>query len=211
MIGMTEYERIVSRQVERVLEAPKDAAAAFFCACAERFLPLYDDFVKIERWGNPTLLRQSLDAAWSSILGGSATGLGASAEQVLEATPHADDFDSIETTFAQGAADLVAAAAAAAGGVIDADSLYAAFETLRTAATFAQTGYLDLGDSPEAEAFEATLGEHPLIKAELAHEEEDLATVSAGSIDRQQIEHLRARSEANRWTTARLLPAKTPP
>jgi uncharacterized protein YjaG (DUF416 family) len=206
---VTSYDHLVERQVEQIRTAHRDAAAAFFCACAERFVPLYEAFCDLEQWGDPVLLRQTLDQAWAAVSGGPASALDARPD-ILALTPHADDFDSIETTFAQDAAALVDAAAAAAGsGVVAPDTVHAAFESLRTAATYAQTGYLDLGDTPEGAELERTIGDHPLIRTELALQEADLADLTK-PLDRVCVERLRARAVANRWTTAKLLADRPP-
>ncbi len=207
---MPSYDHLVERQVARIRTARRDAAAAFFCACAERFIPLYEDFVRLEQWGDPALMRRTLDQAWAALPGDTTPRPGARPD-ILAVTPHADDFDSIETTFAQDAAALVdAAVAAARHGIVEADTLHAAFESLRTAATYVQTGYLDLGDTPEGAELERTIGDHPLIRTELALQEADLAGL-AEPLDHASVERLRARAVANRWTTARLLAGPPPP
>ena len=209
---MNEYEKRVEEKIATLGAAPPDVAAATLCACAERFIPLYDDFFRVERWGQPELLRKTLDQAWNNLMADTKQSLATFARSVHDATPDGDDFDSIETTFAQNAADLVAAAAEASGGdSFEVGALYAAFETLAAAATDVATGYLDLGDSPEAEEFEARLHEHPLIVKEFAAQDADLADLRDRPLTRERIDALRARAVAHRWTTAALLAPTEPP
>lgn len=42
---------------------------AFAASCCERLLPFYNEFYKMERWGDPSLLRMILEQIWQIVQG----------------------------------------------------------------------------------------------------------------------------------------------
>lgn len=196
----------IGRRVAR-LEHPR--AAAYFACCGERLLPLYRAFVRREQWGDPAVLRGALDAVWDALeraVQGEWAGLAAAVE--LQ-TPHADDFDSLETTFAQDACFSAGMAVQALSGSAEPGWVEYTLEVLRVAVCVEQTGHMDLGSGPEYEVFQRELVLDDRVQKELAFQEADLAMLE--SADPPDYRAMRERAAANTWTVALLLPHGEPP
>src|SRR5262245_31479832 len=71
---------------------------ALAAAIAERWLPAYESFSAAEEWGDPAILRRSLDAVWGHVQGRTLTDTDVTRHmnQVEDITPHMDDFDAEE-------------------------------------------------------------------------------------------------------------------
>lgn len=188
-------------------------ASLFYTCCAERFFPLYAAFSTAEHWGDTEAVRGYLDLAWEFAL---RPHLDREAAQValdglLSQAPHADDFESVETTFAQDECLLISSALGYAAGIIDENAIPvdAAFEVLRVAHCVESTGFLDLGDDPRAAAAiaEFTAGESFLREVEF--QDEDLREIlQATRIDNQLVSRLRNRAVQNRYSAVDLLPTQ---
>lgn len=89
------YEDYIQARVKRWSAARKIVLTA---AMAERWLPAYEKFSASEAWGDPAILRQSLDAVWGTLSGklSSSAEWHRLADQVHQVTPHLDDFDANE-------------------------------------------------------------------------------------------------------------------
>lgn len=172
----------VDNQVRALVEHLRDLSthqlAVFFASCAERLLPLYEAFVELEGWGDALKVRRALDASWTAVEGGVTNdpGLAVEAAEVEAVTPHADDFESVETILAQDACAAVGAALRSAlGEAVDPWEVCCVFEALRVGITYAATGYLDLGGGETADKFEEQLGRHPRIVSAFATLDELIA------------------------------------
>lgn len=93
--SLDDYEGFILALIEPWSPARRIALAA---AMAERWLPAYETFSISESWGDPTILRQSLDAVWNTLGGraSSAADWSHLSSQVHNVTPHMDDFDANE-------------------------------------------------------------------------------------------------------------------
>jgi uncharacterized protein YjaG (DUF416 family) len=69
---------------------------AFAASCCERMLPNYVAFSRIEKWGDPDLLRRSLDEVWYFLRGRplSTNRMERLAAQCYCVIPHTEDFGS---------------------------------------------------------------------------------------------------------------------
>ena len=183
----------------------------FSCSAAERLLPLYQAFASENGWGDYAKLRSILDALWDYNGGkcNSNPPFGLWLEEILKATPHADDFDSLLITSAQDTCICLDLAVRWTGS-IEKDRSYAmteySLEGWRQLICYRETGYIDLGSGPEAAAFELQLLEHPFISAELARQHEDIATLQSQEEISQFVATLKDRArqhraDAKEWKT----------
>jgi uncharacterized protein YjaG (DUF416 family) len=94
---------------EALAALPAAHRAAFAASASERLFPNYEAFVAIEGRGNPTELREGLDAAWSALETGQVdeARLRTLMQHALEIGPNSDDFDGIFTGSAQNATAAV--------------------------------------------------------------------------------------------------------
>ena len=205
-------EHIAAIRRELRLASPSQASA-FYACCAERFFPLYSEFSRVESWGDNSIVRAGLDRAWNSAESGSLDrGIAqATLDELLNQTPHADDFGSVETTFAQGACQLVSAALESAAGITDerANPVESLFDILRVAHCVETTGFLDLGGDPRAASVLDDFQRGATFIAEAAFQNEDLhELLTANLIDGKLLSGLRARAGRNRYRAACLLPSQ---
>jgi len=93
--SLDSYENFVREKIEPWSAAQRTALAT---AMAERWLPAYETFSKDEDWGDPAILRQSLNTIWDTLSGQVSTSVNWNAleRQVDHITPHMDDFDANE-------------------------------------------------------------------------------------------------------------------
>jgi uncharacterized protein YjaG (DUF416 family) len=101
--GGSRYEPEHARYVSATLHPWSDERRlAFVAALAERWLPEYEAYAAAERWGNPTLLRQAMDAVWGHLRGRRLSERMREdySEQVRDNTPHTEDLDSNEPLIA---------------------------------------------------------------------------------------------------------------
>jgi uncharacterized protein YjaG (DUF416 family) len=64
--NLDNYEDFIRGTIESWSPVRRTALVA---AMAERWLPAYEAFSISEDWGNPIILRQSLDAVWNTLRG----------------------------------------------------------------------------------------------------------------------------------------------
>ena len=100
-------------QERKLRKLPHSLQLAFAAACCERAYPNYVRFHQLTHWGDPSILRISLDRAWDFIENGiHVSGEFEQLEQKCEAvTPDLDDFDNaandLEAAAAQEAAFMI--------------------------------------------------------------------------------------------------------
>jgi uncharacterized protein YjaG (DUF416 family) len=191
------------------LEAPK--RSVFYACCAERFFPLYVAFSDAEGWGSAPTLRCLLDSIWNTpTLVRNPRLFAGTLQCLLDETPHAADFESVETTFAQGVSVLISAALRLGHGLqSEHAAIDAAFDSLRVAQCVESTGFLDLGSGQRGREFEVEFLGGPLFKRERKFQTEDLDVLSNcnRSCEGLAIE-VRARARANRYSVSELLPTQ---
>ena len=92
---LDQYEGFIQAKIKSWSPAQRIALAA---GMAERWLHAYETFSNSENWGDPAVLRRSLDAVWNRLGGqaSSAVNWHSLSQQVQNITPHMDDFDAIE-------------------------------------------------------------------------------------------------------------------
>jgi uncharacterized protein YjaG (DUF416 family) len=93
--NIDEYEEFLSATISPWSTEQRVALAA---AMAERWLHCYETFSQTERWGDPALLRRSLEALWNHVGGRAmpAADRNRFSEQLEENTPTMDEFDAYE-------------------------------------------------------------------------------------------------------------------
>jgi uncharacterized protein YjaG (DUF416 family) len=91
---------------------------AFAAICAERLMPYYQWFQRVESWGNPSALRSALDAVWRHVDGDYMAPDVAAFHRAIcgVATPDSEDFNS---PLASRALDAAAATSEAVGLCIE--------------------------------------------------------------------------------------------
>jgi hypothetical protein len=93
--SLEDYEGFILAQIGPWSPARRVVLAA---AMAERWLPAYETFSASEDWGDPALLRQSLDMIWDTATGRTSSTVDWSrlSSRIHNITPHLDDFDAHE-------------------------------------------------------------------------------------------------------------------
>lgn len=93
--NLDHYESFIRTTIESWSPARRTVLVA---AMAERWLPAYETFSTSEDWGDPAILRQSLDAVWNTLSGKVSSSIDWSRlrNQIHDVTPHMDDFDANE-------------------------------------------------------------------------------------------------------------------
>jgi len=88
---------------------PPEKQLAFGAFCCESHLPDYLGFSMEEHWGNPDLFREAIDISWAAIAGEHEEDakLQALLAKCVDATPDADDFETVLVDFAQDAAIMI--------------------------------------------------------------------------------------------------------
>jgi|SRR5215471_5351887 len=203
-------DRISDRIYQELLILSADRIAAFSASCSERFVGLYEDFVGKSGWGDFSVVRKALDLAWTFLSKKQVSyeQLRRGISNIDRLTPHSDDFDLVETTFAQDACGCVYQALAWCLGKSDSPEaiVECSFEAIRVARTFTLTGTLDLGSGPSAQQFEKVLVDDPYIQKEIRLKEEDLAILTTARIVSPVVlTELKQRAEQNRWEASDLL------
>src|SRR4030042_4870810 len=89
------YEAFIKAAIAPWSPAKRIVLAA---SMAERWLPAYEIFSANENWGDPAILRQSLDSVWKMVDDHAFTRVDWAAlmGKVHSITPHMDDFDANE-------------------------------------------------------------------------------------------------------------------
>ncbi|XXY53397.1 DUF416 family protein [Sorangium sp. So ce269] len=88
---------------------PREALIAFGLSCCERLYPNYVAFKRETGWGEPDVLRKSLDLAWGVLegFGPSHDSVNSARQEVQRAEPETEDFDTILVSSALDAAAAV--------------------------------------------------------------------------------------------------------
>lgn len=156
---------------------PPKAAGIFSCCVSERLSEIYSVFVAKEKWGNPRLVRETLDLAWAFLKGTEIRDrLNATLSNIESGTPHAEKFSSVEGVCAQNlciAVDITVRLCLEEPGTQPLASEYG-FEALKAAICNKEIGFIDLGSGPDAQQFELRLINHPMIARELELQLSDL-------------------------------------
>src|SRR5262245_2008320 len=100
---MTDFDRVIDELTGRVASLDRRRQAAFFAACGEALFPLYERFTRETGWGDVKTLRKGLDIAWRYAEDGTSKDVEELLRDLESATPHADDFDNLISTYAQDA------------------------------------------------------------------------------------------------------------
>lgn len=156
---------------------PAQHRVAFAASCCERLLPNYSAFSRMEKWGDPELLRRALDLVWSALQGSSISevtirGLIRDCER---AAPDTEDFSSL---FASAAGDAVSALCYTLKSYLDGDISHVSVVARLPFETLYQ--YLGRVNDPEVEAhiadpdFEEQMLGFPLMIAERKKQQQDL-------------------------------------
>lgn len=181
--------------------------AAFEACCATRLQPLYDDFYRETSWGSPTVLAHVVGLTWSLLADENAATSRDCSEALAalaQAVPHADDFDLTECTLAQDACICAEASLRRICKLAHANTpaVDAALEAIRTYVCVEKTGCYDLGDSPEADAFEGYLLSDRRFRAEVEYQRADIHVLaSAANLERPLLDLLQRKAVENAWST----------
>lgn len=175
---------------------PKSHAIAFAASCCERLWPNYEAFAQIEGWGQPAVLRNTLDNIWLYLKGQDwpTDEIDRELARCEALIPDSDDFNSLLTPAAQRAS---AAICYTLQCCLDGDASRAALPArLSVEATEL---FLDAVNDPDTgpHLFDPTFAEWlksaPLMLAELAKQEADLAALnSVSALDEKFLDDLRA-------------------
>jgi uncharacterized protein YjaG (DUF416 family) len=189
-----------------LLQLPQPKIAAFAASSSERLIGFCEDFARKSEWGSFALVREALDAVWRFLRGEtpSAEGLHTALSDVEQVIPRTDDYGIRETILAQDACICVCEAIEwCLGRSEQPDAIVEfSFEALRIARCVAYTGYIALGDDPEAEEFEKLLVRDPIITTECRLQREDLALLRSAHLDTDLISDLQRKAEQNRWSAS---------
>lgn len=141
--------------------------AAFFAVCGDRLMPMYTDFSRKSGWGDHAYLLHVIDEVWRHLRNGESMDTS-TLKRIEEITPHGDDFDAPESTFAQDAAICIDAAVRAATPSERVDPAWVEFalEPAKIAACIEQTGNIDAGSDPDGMAWENKVVDHPYVRTE---------------------------------------------
>jgi uncharacterized protein YjaG (DUF416 family) len=180
-----------AKLVRELRSLPILHATAFAASCCERTIPNYFAFYEMEKWGNPTLLRQALDIVWAHLSG--ATRPVHEIQNLLQSfkllIPDTEDFSSL---FTSQAGDAVASIAYTMESLINEDiNLLAVVGRLSFDSVYA---YLWTVNDPDTEphiveaSFEEQIIRLPLIVLEVEKQHQDLALLM--SLEKLTIETL---------------------
>jgi len=177
---------------------PPKHRAAFAASCAERLLPNYCAFAVMEQWGNPALLRQALDEAWS-FLKGAHLPEETVRSLVQSIEPNIPDSDDFTTIFKDAAIDACAAVIYTLECCIDGDIQRVVWCARSAVDTIYE--YLNIVGDPEIEphgedpAFDAWVEQAPLLRRELEKQHQDLEDLKAHPVlDANFLDRLRQTS-----------------
>ena len=107
--GVSSFDK--SNLTTALSRLPTRHRMAFAAACAERLLPLYEQFMSTTKFGDLKVLRDAVDLVWNFIKGQGRIEQLRSAQRSVEAvTPNTEDFGSSLASRALDAASAVAQA-----------------------------------------------------------------------------------------------------
>jgi uncharacterized protein YjaG (DUF416 family) len=193
---------------EALAALPAAHRAAFAAAASERLFPNYEAFVAVEGRGNPTELREGLDAAWAALETGQVdeARLRTLIEHVDEIGPNSDDFNGIFTGSAQNAAAAVCYTLECCITGDPERATFVAHDAVESIVDYlsgvAWTGHSSVGGHflPDLEAEsdyeDRWINTAPLMLAELQAQDEDLAALRAApTLTPELLREMRARSQ----------------
>lgn len=181
------------------------SAALVFVSAAERWFPVYQDFVSECGWGDAYRFREVMDQLWEIASQGEVRNTRTVYQALLEAplalAPDGDEFDNVRSTMAQDVCSLLEAAVHWTCGINPrhVHSLEFMFSPIRLAYVFAMTGEIDVSGSPDETALMRGL----LLDGRFQRERMSLmASIEDISLP---CEVLRRTAEASSWRMNQLL------
>ena len=158
----------------KLKELSREQKILFMLSCCERLYPNYLAFNKKHEWGNPFVLRNTLDFAWTVLergIGEDKEELKKLLKQCDEITPDTEDFDSI---FVSQALDSTVAVASLLEYIIS-DSNDKIIEVASLARDTVDMYVQELEDmAPNDPNLEKMILEHPLMQQELKRQRQDI-------------------------------------
>lgn len=167
---------------ETLRTLPHERQLAFAASCCERAFPNYVAFSKQEDWGDPRLLRMCLDRVWSFIEGNYLPEAEARemVNQCRAMTPDSDDFPSGNATAAQEAALMVILLLQLCHDKMPDHAVGVATFARDTVDMYVAIEHSPDPARPQIETrekrmeMESVIRNHPLTRAELERQQEDL-------------------------------------
>jgi hypothetical protein len=153
----------------RVARLSRPNLAAFYGSIGAAMLPIYVRFSDNNRWGDVAVLDAALDAAFA--YAEEKSDVPRDNESMLESiskvTPNEDQFETPEVSFAMDVAICVDAAVRASDPEQSIEPAWVEFALDPVIVTLCeqQTGYLDLGSSPEEDAWRRQALKNPVLKS----------------------------------------------
>ena len=174
-----------SELVKRLRTLLPDHRTAFAASCCERLLPNYFAFSQMEEWGEPDLLRQTLDEIWRSLEGRPTSELRVRElmQTCTDLVPDTEDFQSL---FVSAAGDAAAAIVYTLECCLDGDAERAALVGRLATETLYQ--YLIRVNDPQTgvqiadPVFEEQMLRAPLMMAELKKQQQDLQLLESQEV-----------------------------
>jgi hypothetical protein len=181
------------------------SAALVFVSAAERWFPVYQDFVSEFGWGDAHRFREVMDQLWEIASQGEGRNTRTMHKALIEAplalAPDGEAFDNVRSTTAQDVCSLLEAAVHWTCGINPrhVHSLEFMFAPIRLAYLFGMTGEIDVSGSPDETALMSGL----LIDGRFQRERTSLmASIEDISLP---CEALRKTAEASSWRMNQLL------
>lgn len=204
MSEISKLERNLNRSFNILASNKKNI---FLACCNERFVEIYNEFTKKDKWGNFSELKNSLDLIWKTALKNQLSDNDISIlkfhkSKIVEITPHSDDFISLESVLAQRVCMITYTTLEMLLGqdIKRAYEIVQPLKIIQVALCVKYTGHIDLYDTPEAEIFEKkVLLDNRFIK-ELDLQKKDLAQLKLiRTFDEELLYSFRQRANNNLW------------
>lgn len=178
---------------EEIEKLPPLHRIAFAASCCERLLPNYNAFWREEQWGNPSILRTSLDEIWE-ILQGKPVDVNTIERLKKESyaddvVPHSDDFS--------GYVGEAQEAASAIYYTLNAcqDSTSEMVVKVSKCIAFTLEFFKDWDETLENQELLEAIARHPFAIREMAKQNQDLQKLrEADTLDPELLEWLRTSS-----------------
>lgn len=191
----------LSEAVGRELGALGAWENAVFCAaCAERLIPLYQQFCSEEGWDRTAELEGILNAVWAAVSNASVTGaLDGKIAKLESLVPHADDFDSEFVTAAQDSVICTDLAVRSLLGLQLGGALSAqyALEGLSSTEAARRTGFSSSGSTVEDREMEAEVIASRVVQSELECQRQDATALTSPGDCSDLAERIRTRARLN--------------
>lgn len=154
----------------------------FCAACSQRLLPSYERFFRMERWGNPEILKAAIEEVWQFLQenqGLSRERIRDLARQCEEAAPDTERFSSHYTSAALDAASALVETLQCCE---DGDPKHGVNAAI--SARDSVDMYLQVRDNLDAQgdAMEVTIARDPLMQREMKKQENDLSDLKQAKI-----------------------------